>query len=358
MSWELISILRIHLGASLEHPLVHLPVLAHACIELKGGHTSFLEDVLSHALLRINIHWRLRGSFLHFFFLFSIFWRLINFNCSEFLILVFRNFLSFHCPLIFNYWFWTISWRILTGWYVLWQFIRGVLAVVLNDYLTTTRGSSWELDGYLLGRLVDFDFRVNITVGVFWWIILRCVWSVIIALIWIRLGAWAGWSPNYLVIHWFKYGRSTIFDARVQIFIVAVSLQIWIIIVTALFISTFSFVTLIFLIVKSSEIEHYFGRLPYLFHLNRLLCYLCLTFLRLWKYLRMASIHFFSERLRVGTLGSTCANVSTDRIAGDFSDIVNDYCWAWRLLINVNSLAIAILHLNDLWLRCLIRCDV
>ena len=204
MRRELISILCIHLSARLEHPLVHLPVLAHACIELKGIHASFLEDVLSHALFRIDVNGRLRHSLFNFLFFFRIFRCLFYFYSVDFLILVVRNFLPFHFALVHNYWFRTINLRIFARWCVLVHLIPSILAVVLNDYLAATRGGSWKFDGYLLGRLIDFNFWVKIiAVGIFWWVILRCVWSVFIALIWIRLGAWAGLNPNYLVIHWF-----------------------------------------------------------------------------------------------------------------------------------------------------------
>ena len=54
MRRELLTILSTHLGARLEHPLVHLPVFAYASIELEGIHARLLQDVLRHACLAVD----------------------------------------------------------------------------------------------------------------------------------------------------------------------------------------------------------------------------------------------------------------------------------------------------------------
>lgn len=100
---QLIPILSTHFGTSLEHSFVHFPVFTHASIELKGIHTSFLEDVVHHAIFGVDVYGRLNGSRFLFLFLFNSMWYLFNYYSLRLLIrsLIFRCFLSLYRHLIY-----------------------------------------------------------------------------------------------------------------------------------------------------------------------------------------------------------------------------------------------------------------
>ena len=80
MRRELVSVLCTHLCTGFEHPLVHFSFFAHACVELKGVHARFLQNMLHHTLFGVYMDRRLRYSIFTHFVLFFLTFSLLLFN--------------------------------------------------------------------------------------------------------------------------------------------------------------------------------------------------------------------------------------------------------------------------------------